>query len=51
MIERFDAVAEVLYVDEQPPVEGVVAYVGECLLRVARGDWAWDDAPRVRRAR
>jgi hypothetical protein len=43
--EHFADPAEVLYADEQPLVEGVVAYVGECLLRLARGHWEWDDAP------
>ncbi len=37
--------AEALYLDEQPRIEGVVAYVGECLLRLTRGNWDWDDAP------
>jgi hypothetical protein len=37
--------AEVLNADQQPLVEGVVAYLGQCLLRSARGHWDWDDAP------
>jgi hypothetical protein len=37
--------AEVLDADQQPLVEGVVAYVGECLLRSARGHWEWDGRP------
>jgi hypothetical protein len=43
--EYFADPAEALYLDEQPRVEGVVAYVGECLLRLTRGDWDWDDTP------
>lgn len=43
--EHFVDPAEALYADEQPLVEGVVAYVGDCLLRLARGSWDWDDAP------
>lgn len=42
--EHFADPAELLYADEQPLVEGAVAYVGECLLRLARGRWDWDDA-------
>lgn len=45
VVQHFADPVEVLYADEQPLVEGVVAYVGECLLRSARGHWEWDDAP------
>jgi hypothetical protein len=45
LAEHFADPAEALYADEQPLVEGVVAYVGECLLRLARGRWDWDDEP------
>ena len=41
---RFSLPSEVLDSTRQPEVEGVVAYVGECLVRVARGHWTWDDA-------
>ena len=43
--EHFADPAEVLNADQQPLVEGVVAYLGECLLRSARGHWDWDDTP------
>lgn len=42
--EHFTDPAEALDTAEQPFVEGLVAYVGECLLRVGRGRWGWDDA-------
>jgi hypothetical protein len=35
MTEHFADPAEVLNADQQPLVEGVVAYLGECLLRSA----------------
>ncbi|EHB48632.1 hypothetical protein MycrhDRAFT_5473 [Mycolicibacterium rhodesiae JS60] len=47
MAEHFADPAEALYADQQPLVEGVVAYVGECLVRLARGYWDWDDVPDV----
>jgi hypothetical protein len=43
--QRFTGPAEVLAADNQPQVEGVVAYVGECLARASRGAWHWDESP------
>ncbi|GAB2962662.1 hypothetical protein GCM10027280_59390 [Micromonospora polyrhachis] len=45
MLERFDFADDVHDPDEQDFVLGVAGYLGEVLLRLAGGSWAWPDGP------
>lgn len=47
LLEQYARPDDVSEDDEQGLVEGVVAYVGEALLRVGGGSWAWQEDPDV----
>ena len=43
---RFPEPTDMLRPGRQPEMEGLVAYLGETLIRLARGHWQWDDGPQ-----
>lgn len=49
-LDRVDDVDDLDHEDEQGFVDGAVAYVGETLMRVAGGAWAWDSGSPVAEA-
>lgn len=47
VLDRFGEPGDVSFFEERPFLEGVVAYLGESLMRLAGGSWDWtaDDDP------
>jgi hypothetical protein len=41
VLDRFEIVDDVSFGEERPFLDGVTAYLGETLMRVAGGAWAW----------